>query len=586
MKKQISLLFLLILFVSCEGNRPEKECKTFDELPDPNPDSVSWQSPLNNGLMASFVSIDNKYPKSTMPNLSQSRRTEKVEGWKGERVSSQILLWSPIDISQVEFEFSDFLSDKATLSSDIAQARFVRYVMTDAFANGCGHRKPEDFPSSLAPDMLDNLECFNMEAKTTLPVWITIDIPRDALAGVYKGSIQLFAKNQEMQNFDLEIEVINKTLAQASEWTIHMDQWQHPSAVARVHNLQVWSDAHFEKMRPLMKMAADLGQKVITANVNKDPWHHQCYDAYEDMIIWTKQKDGSWKYDYTIFDKWVEFMMDLGVNKMINCYSMIPWNNEIHYMDEASGKLINVKADPGTTIFVDMWAPFLKDFTQHLKEKGWLEITNIAMDERDPKEMSATLDVLQKYGSKLGIAFADNQKSYKKYPFIKDMCVGAEAQVDLADIQDRRTKGLITTYYVCCSHEFPNIFTFSDAAEATYLFWYAIAADYDGFLRWAFNSWVEDPIRDSRFRTWPAGDTYLVYPDARSSIRYERMLEGVQDFEKIRVVRKLLEEKEEKEKLEELNSAIFKLKTTERTSHWNKDLNDAKSLLNKITRDI
>ena len=65
--------------------------------------------------------------------------------------------------------------------------------------------------------------------------------------------------------------------------------------------------------------------------------------------------------------------------------------------------------------------------------------------------------------------------------------------------------------------------------------WYAMAAGYNGALRWAFNSWVKNPLVDSRFRTWPAGDTYIAYPQARSSIRYERLLEGIQDYEKYRL---------------------------------------------------
>ena len=67
--------------------------------------------------------------------------------------------------------------------------------------------------------------------------------------------------------------------------------------------------------------------------------------------------------------------------------------------------------------------------------------------------------------------------------------------------------------------------------------WYAMAAGYNGALRWAFNSWVKNPLVDSRFRTWPAGDTYIAYPQARSSIRYERLLEGIQDYEKVSIVK-------------------------------------------------
>jgi hypothetical protein len=65
---------------------------------------------------------------------------------------------------------------------------------------------------------------------------------------------------------------------------------------------------------------------------------------------------------------------------------------------------------------------------------------------------------------------------------------------------------------------------------------------FDGFLRWAFNNWVEDPEVDSRYIRWPSGDTYFVYPDAQSSIRFERLREGIQDYEKTRILRDELAE--------------------------------------------
>ena len=41
------------------------------------------------------------------------------------------------------------------LPSNIADINFIKYVITDEFAGGCGHRKPEDFVSSLAADALE-----------------------------------------------------------------------------------------------------------------------------------------------------------------------------------------------------------------------------------------------------------------------------------------------------------------------------------------------------------------------------------------------------------------------------------------------
>ena len=407
----------------------------------------------------------------------------------------------------------------------------------------------------------------------------------NAAAGVYTGDIKIHTGQQHLHTFNLEIEVIDQLLPDPSEWRIHLDMWQHPSAVARIHQLDVWSNEHFTQMIPLMKMLANMGQKVITANLNKDPWNHQCFDAYEDMISWTKNEDESWSYDYTIFDNWVQFMMNLGIKDQINCYSMLPWNNELHYFDAATDKMVTIKADPGTTHFKEVWAPFLTDFVAHLKQKNWVDITNIAMDERHPNDIDIAVNTIKKYAPELGISIQDNHKSYKRYPFIDDMCVGAEMPVEKEDILERREMGLKTTHYICCAHKFPNMFTFSHPAEIVYFSWFTAAADYDGWLHWAYNSWVEDPVNDSRFRTWPAGDTYIVYPGARSSIRYERTLEGIQDFEKIHILRNQFEASNQEEKINKLNALLGRFNTIERTSGWNADLNRAKTTINSISKD-
>jgi hypothetical protein len=414
-------------------------------------------------------------------------------------------------------------------------------------------------------------------------VWLTISVPSDALAGNYRGKVTIYAKGKRNRDFDISLEVVDRLLPQPSEWSYHLDLWQHPSAVARMHQLELWSDAHFEKMRPLMQMLANAGQKVITATLNMDPWNNQCHDPYADMIIWTKNKDQSWSFDYTVFDRWVEFMMGLGIDKMINCYSLLTWNNRLHYNDMAKGELVTVELKAQSAEYEELWSVFLKDFTRHLREKGWLEKTNIAMDERGPADMKAALRVLERYAPELGVSLADNHKSYQEYPWIKDICVGAGNEVSREEIEARRAKGLITTYYVCCSDRFPNTFTFSQPAEAVYAAWYSVALDFDGFLRWSYNSWVEDPLTDSRFRTWPAGDTYIVYPDARSSIRFERLVEGIQDAEKIRILRKVYAAEnspESKEKLEQLEEAIAGFATLEPAPDWNDRLNNAKRLLN------
>lgn len=539
MKPYLSSLLLSagfsLLLVSCDSGTARK-ISSFDELPDPTADTLSDWSGVPRGLHASFVSTDAVFKRSVAPDVVPSA-SARLEGWRGERVSAQLLLWTASGADGVEVEVGPFKSDGYTLPGDAAQARFVRYVLSDEFGNKCGYHDPAIYPPHLVPDMLDDIDVFDIEARNVRPVWITVSVPADAPAGEYVSTVKLYAKGRQLRTFDIGLTVIGRELPPPAEWNYYLDLWQHPAAVARVEGLDMWSDAHFEALVPYMRLLADAGQKVVTTTLNKDPWNNQCFDSYADMIVWTKNADGAWSYDYTVFDRWVELMTGLGIDHTINCYSMLPWNNMLHYRDAATGEWVDVKAEPGQPAFDEMWRPFLADFVRHLEEKGWLAKTCIAMDERSPEQMEIAVAFLAEHAPQLGIALADNHDSYKRYPQLHDICVSARQEVAPEDIAARRAAGQVTTYYVCCSHRYPNMFTFSDPAEATVAAWYAVANGYDGFLRWAYNSWTEDPLRDSRFRTWPAGDTYVVYPGGRSSIRFERLREGIQDAEKIRILR-------------------------------------------------
>lgn len=569
--------------ISCNNSRPELNCETYAEPVDPDTTDYSADWAKVKDFSVSFGSTSKRYPKKEVPSLSPTLTWEGT-GWKGERLSAMLLLWAPENVRQVECEFSDFTNENGVkIDASVANARFMRYVITDSFGPGCAIR--DHLAPSLVPDMLDTLKCFNIEEKTTRPVWLSFDIPSDAQAGIYKGTVSIYAQGEKTNKLDVSLRVLNYVLPEAKDWKFHLDLWQHPSAVARIHGVEPWSEDHWELMEKPMSMLADAGQKVITATLNKDPWNNQCYDKYEDMILWRKKSDNTWEYDYTVFDKWVEMMEQIGIKDMINCYSMAPWNNELHYFDEKQNKTINLSAQPGSKEFREIWTPFLKDFRKHLQEKGWLEKTNIAMDERSPEIMKATLGLLKEVAPELGVALADNHKSYKQYPYLKDICVEYGATFDAADLQYRKDNNLISTYYVYCATKFPNVFTFSDPAEGTYIAWHAIAGGYDGFLRWAYNSWPEKPLEDSRYGTWSAGDTYIIYPDGRSSIRFERLREGIQDAEKIRILREKFTNEGNPESYSLLNNEIAKFNIIgEPQLPCSEMVDNARKVLNELSK--
>ncbi len=122
--------------------------------------------------------------------------------------------------------------------------------------------------------------------------------------------------------------------------------------------------------------------------------------------------------------------------------------------------------------------------------------------------------------------------------------------------EKRKGLGQTTTVYTCCAEALPNLYTISSPAEAVWLCWFAAAEGYDGYLRWAYNSWTADPLTDARFRTWPAGDCFVVYPGGRSSVHFAKLTEGIQNYEKVKILRDGWERCGDSASLERLDAVL------------------------------
>jgi len=482
------------------------------------------------GLQGVFGSLDEHHARNAVPELAaggaSTARAWRGTAWRGERVSAQLVLWTSSPVEQVRLGAEPFRranAEEEDQDAFLPDPAFVRYVRG-------GDR--------IVPDVIDTAGTLDLEAQTARPVWITIDVPEDVPPGLYRSCVTVLGAGGVRLPFDLELEILPLVLPPTAEWRFHLDLWQNPYSVARCHDVELWSDAHFTVLEPVLRMLAEAGQKCLTTTIVHQPWGGQTYDAFDSMVQWTRAADGTFEYDYALFDRYVEFGARCGLDKWINCYSMVPWTSKVHYIDETTGDLAALTVKAGEPLFEEIWRPFLTDFCAHLREKGWLERTAIAMDERPIELMQPTIELVRDAAPGLRIALAGSNEPELKDD-IDDWCVFVTPPLDEAIARARAERGLETTFYVCCGPARPNTFTFSPPAESAWLGIYAAAKGYTGFLRWAYNSWVDDPLLDTKHVTWPAGDCFVVYPGPRSSIHFERLREGIEEFEKIRIVRAL-----------------------------------------------
>lgn len=534
MNKYIGLLALLFSVTL--------SAQTFEELTDTKPIDTKLWTQQKEGLTISWASTNTRYSKTNAPKL-KVKQNQKLQGWKGEKINAAIAVWNTSSDCVVELTPSSLKSGNSVIPKENITIGIIRQVMTDEFIRegktSCGFRKDKtEWDSSLVADIIDTENKSILRKHNTTSAWVTIQIPQDIPSGLYKGEVAIKKDGKLVKSLHLAINVGDLCLPNYKDWSFHLDLWQNPYAVARFHNVEVWSAEHMKLMEDVMKPLAKAGQKVITTSIMHKPWNGQTYDYFESMVTWIKRLDGSWEFKYDIFDKWISFMHSLGIDQQINCYSMVPWNFAFRYFDERTNDMAVLKAKPGEAAYNEMWSAFLIDFAKHLKSKGWFDKTCIAMDERPMDVMKTVISLVRKADPEYKLALA-GQFFPEIEEHIYDYCVSLDQTIPQDVIDCRKANGFITTYYTYCADPKPNVFTFSDPAEAAWIPIFVAKLGFDGYLRWAYNSWGENPLQDSRFRQWPAGDTHYVYPGFRSSIRFEKTLEGIQQYEKIEYLKRM-----------------------------------------------
>lgn len=502
------------------------------------------------------------------PSLEFQKKAFNHVAWRGEKVFAQAVVSSEEELKDVRLSVSDLRNGKSLIGAENIRLQFVSYVVSDLLDTTkygqCGSREDKSkWGDVLVADVLDINDSMTVPAGRKQPVWMTVSVPSDARPGKYSGKLTVTSSNAKARSLNVELTVADHVLPPARDWAFHLDLWQNPYSVARYENVPLWSEAHFEAMRPVMRMLAEAGQKSVTATIMSRPWNGQTEDAFGSMVTKIRRIDGTWLYDYTIFDRWVEFMFSLGIDRQINCYSMIPWALQFDYIDQATSSPATFQAAPGSEEYNEYWGAFIADFARHLKAKGWFEKTMIAMDERPLESMQAVLGLIRKVEPAFKISLAGNYHEPVIYDIVdfSETFSGKQEFPESAKAK-RKELGLTTTFYTCCAEAHPNMFVISNPDEAAWLGWFAQADGYDGYLRWAYNSWTLDPLTDARFRTWPAGDCFVVYPGGRGSVRFSKLVEGIQDFEKVRILRSRWQETGNEAKLGQL-TGILKSFTSE-----------------------
>ena len=100
-----------------------------------------------------------------------------------------------------------------------------------------------------------------------------------------------------------------------------------------------------------------------------------------------------------------------------------------------------------------------------------------------------------------------------------------------------------------------------------------------------------------RFRThngcasWPAGDCFLIYPGGNSGIRFEKLREGIVDYEKIMILRKLAAKSNSKQVKDLIAALNAHLETLNEEKEFNEeklktDIEAGRKLIDELSEKL
>lgn len=514
----------------------------------------------------SIVDTDLQYTKERYNEVAAKQEFSKnLTAWKNDKAVSEFVLYAKDGkLEDVTITAGPLKCGDNIIGTENITTTFIK--STKAY-NGeyLGYGDPtRPLPEETAGNRSESSDILDQSGgsvdipwNSMQPVWVEYSIPKDAKAGVYQGVISATAKDiDEPLVFTYTVEVQNETLPEEETFgeTFDIELWQYPYSSAEYYGVEPFSDAHLEILKPIMLKYKEIGGHAITTTISEDAWNGQTYSAndihYPSMVTWTKEADGSFSYDYSDFDRWVAFCRELGIGDKIVLYSIAPWHNSFTYWENGEMKKEGFTA--GSERYNAVWGDFLEDLVGHLEEKGWFDDAYIGIDERGFS--AAAFDIVDSVtnqdGESLKTAGAMDGFIDKKDLAMRvdDLNVGDNAAAahpsEFASVlEERKEAGLRTTLYSCTEHK-PGNFSLSAPVESYWSIINAAKMKTAGFLRWAYDAWVEDPLNDTTHNAFEPGDCFLVFPDekdakdpqCKSSVRLERMAEGVRDVNKLRLM--------------------------------------------------
>ncbi len=468
---------------------------------------------------------------------------------KGETFSYQIAIESPLHV-QLKTEIESPIKEHVTLYNvkNIIMD-FPVYTTNKIWVADDDYitKEPGLMPDMLLPSKLDGGEIrLNNEAGA---LWVCAKIPADFEAGEYPVTVKLSCLD-DGEDFEIKKTMTIKVIdAVIPEQKTKFSQFMHVDCIATAHNVEVYSEAHWDLIDKYIGIAADIGINMIYTPLITPPLDTGVgLERKNVQLVKIEKKGDKYEFDFSLLKRWISIADKYNIKYFEMSHLFSQWGLKYApniYISE-NGELKHMfgwHVDAQSAEYKEFLLQFLPTLMDYIKKEGIKDRCYFHIsDEPTAPQLAA-----YKYAYDLVkplIEDCSTLEALSRFEFYKEGLVSTPVTAT-NHIEDFLGKGVENQWiYYCCvqcdkvGNRFMSMPSYRNRILGLQMYKY----DIKGFLHWGLNFYnsqlskkkINPYITSSAEKAFPSGDPFSVYPienDVVPSLRALIFKEALNDVE-------------------------------------------------------
>jgi hypothetical protein len=277
------------------------------------------------------------------------------------------------------------------------------------------------------------------------------------------------------------------------------------------------------------------------------------------MIKVKRDKFGTFHYDFSIMQRYIDLCFKYGINKEIEVFGII--NIWVDY-EEGYCRVANDYSDAVRLRYLDEQdvcykymdnskdiKTYISAIEQYFVNNDLINIVRVTADEPADAELyKERLEIIRQiapqFKYKAAIAHAEFIKEFNnvEFDFVPILSCVSNEWNEIQKFRKESTARFL--WYVCCQPKYPNNWISSHLLESRFMGYLTEYIGFDGFLRWDYTAWPEHPRQRISYNSpfFAAGDCNFVYPANNGkpllSLRYKNLKRGIEEYGLIQLLKK------------------------------------------------